>query len=1012
MKIEQIKLEGARIVEFEPKFAASVADMWNASAEGWNGDMWDMTEQKVLNEELNSDSLDLYLLIDDNEKVLGYCKLEEYNDKKAVYIPLLNVIPIFWGRKYGKALLLKALDTTIERGYTRLDLHSWSGNTKAVPLYKKSGFRWQTSNSSMYMMNYLPLLLNMELLQPYFARLDWYNDFDCDLALEPDGKMVNDFELFDYCWKKDDTFLEAVFNAGAKGLCQIKCNDFELNLKAADNKVYFGKREVQLELKSNLVEPLAIEIKMSGEADIEIDEKREITLSGSRTETFWIEVKDDFERKGHECPAVIANVTINGKPISLKLGLNPQAPVQVTLKAEIEKLYRPGIIDLYLQFKNNLNETKQVSTELKDVEYLHFYDNEISLEMKPKETKTIKLKARLAKGCFYDERINVSLSDENENLTYIRRLRAAIPDLDTIIYGENKEYAIMQKGPIYLKYARKSGYFSMDLNVLNTDYWLVMRLPRLSKPYDKEFRHAIPDLVNFEEHVDGVHMRVQYTDKKKKLQVSHIYKLRYDNILEHNWEIENISGEAIDVKHLETLYGSAATNALYNGKMLQMTLEEKNHYWYGLEIDKIASGWSYYLHDGLSVAMYWDKQNELKFGEWWQRVLYEVGELEASESKSILGETILFNYFQNWQEYYHWYFGSRDYPDVIRIKELIVNNGNPFCSKQIDVRYSDMNDSMDEKTLRLSGDGKLLQEEQYISGGWQKRITHQDKVTLEIEEASRKYSYQQKTFLNCEKSMQFSAHEQSGKQILTLKGEKLEMQTSADFFPGIFSLKYKGKELLSSSFPETIIRGWQNHWRGGISLKPNRISSAILEQQKVDVKKEERLDNFGNIWQGFAYTMKFDDKVPKLEGCTVQYNYLVSPSQDVLAIFCEVIDTGGAYISVFHANANININEEQPVHFNCDNTVLKVSERSMRRGNLNFATAKLDNCNYNLNFVPTQKDHLSVSVGSQMGSVSYSYIITGVESGRTRASNPLFMVVSEQEVSADELQVLKKIKWS
>ena len=59
MKIEQIKLEGAQIVEFEPKFAASVADMW------------DITEQKVLDEELNSDSLVLYLLIDDNKKVIG-----------------------------------------------------------------------------------------------------------------------------------------------------------------------------------------------------------------------------------------------------------------------------------------------------------------------------------------------------------------------------------------------------------------------------------------------------------------------------------------------------------------------------------------------------------------------------------------------------------------------------------------------------------------------------------------------------------------------------------------------------------------------------------------------------------------------------------------------------------------------------------------------------------------------------------------------------------------------------
>ncbi len=59
------------------------------------------------------------------------------------------------------------------------------------------------------------------------------------------------------------------------------------------------------------------------------------------------------------------NVKINGKLIPLKLGLNPQAPVQVALKAEIQRLYRPGNIDLYLQLRNNLKETKQLSTELK-----------------------------------------------------------------------------------------------------------------------------------------------------------------------------------------------------------------------------------------------------------------------------------------------------------------------------------------------------------------------------------------------------------------------------------------------------------------------------------------------------------------------------------------------------------------------------------------------------------------------------------------------------------------------
>ncbi|MCF7911239.1 MAG: GNAT family N-acetyltransferase [Candidatus Cloacimonetes bacterium] len=1011
MKIEQIKLEGARIVKFEPKYAASIADMWNASAEGWNGDMWDMTEQQVLNEETTADSLVLYLVIDNNEKVLGYCKLEEYKDKKAVYIPLLNVIPAFWGRKYGKALLLKALEKTIQQGYNRLDLHSWSGNTKAVPLYKKTGFCWQTSNSSMYMMNYLPLLLNLELLQPWFAQLDWYADLACDLCLEPDGKMEDGFEYFHYCWKKDDLFLEAVINADAKGLCQIRCNDFDLKLLAGNCKVFYGKAEVQLEMTSNLAGPLNIEIEIAGEADIIAAEKRIVSLTGCRTESFWIEVIDDYEIKDHESPAVIANLKINGKSLPLKLGLKPQAPVKVNLKAEMNRFYNPGVIDLYLQLKNNLKEIRQFSTVLIDSESLHFEKKEVSTELQPLETQTIMLQAKLEKGCFYDERIKVDVASDTENVSYNRRLRLAIPELDTIIYGEGQDYWFMQKGSLRLSHVRKGSSNVLFINVLDSNYWLFMRVPKLSKPYDKEFTLAVPESVSFENLIDGVLMKLYYSSGKGHLRLCNIFKMKYNNIVEHNFEIENISDKNIDLQHLETCYNSAFTHAVYDGKLLKMTEQEKNQNWFKLESDKILPGWYYYQTEGLSVAVSWSASHKLKFGEWWQRVLYEVGELKPGEKRSITGEVYIFNQFQNWQDYYYWHFGNRDYPDYCKVQELLVNEGNPFCDEDVSVRYSEMTDSVDERTLKLYGDESLLAEDKYVSGAWQQKIAWARKLKLEIEEASQSYSFKQTTFRNCLQQMQFSEYEEAGNKIVALKGEKLELKTGPDFFAGVFSLKYKDKEILSSSFPETIIRGWSNHWRGGIYIKPYQCATALLEQQEFVLKNEKRLDNWHNTWQGFSYTVKFNEKVPHLEGLTVRYNYLASPSQDVIALFSEILDTAGAYFTHFCSSTDIHITEEQPVHITCDDTILKISERSMRKGKLQLADAEFEGCNFHLNFFPV-KDHLSVSVGSRMGTVDYNSMINNIPAGEIKVSQPLYIVLSDDKMTAEELQVLKNIKWS
>ena len=1011
MKIEQIKLEGAQIVEFEPKFAASVADMWNASAEGWNGDMWDMTEQQVLNEETTADSIALYLVIDEHEKVIGYCKLEEYRDKKAVYISLLNVIPEYWGRKYGKALLLKSLEKTFNEGYVRLDLHSWSGNTKAVPLYKKTGFRWQTNNSSMYMMNYLPLLLNLELLQLYFAQLDWYNDFDCDLALEPDGKMENGFEYFHYCWKKDDRYLEAVINVDAKGLSQIRCNDFELKLHADNCKVFYGKAEVRLEMKNNLAEPLNIEMDIAGEADITASEKRIISLTGCRTETFMIDVIDDFEKKDHESPAVIANLKINGKHLPLKLGLKPQAPVKVNLKAEMNRMYRPGIIDVYLQLKNNLKEVRKISTDLIDSESLHFGNKEVSTDLQPLETRTIKLSAKLKKGCFYDQRIKVKVASDTEDVSFNKRLRLAVPELDSIIYGEGKDYWFMQKGSLLLSHIRQGSSNVLSINVLSTDYWMFMKVPKLSKPYDKEFNYAVPDNVDFENLVDGVLMKLCYTSKNGQMCLGNIFKMKYNNIVEHNFEIENISDKSIDLQYLETCYNSASTHAVYDGKMLKMTDQEKNHNWFKLDENKILPGWNYYQVDGLSVAVSWSAQHKLKFGEWWQRVLYKVGELKPGEKRSITGEVYIFNQFQNWKDYYYWYFGNRDYPEYCMLQELVINEGNPFCDENVSVSFSEKTDSVDERTLKLSGDESLLVEDKYISGVWQQKIAWARKFKLEIEEVSHSYSYKQTIFQNWQQQMQFTAYEEAGNKIALLKGEKLELKTAPDFFAGIFSLKYKGKEMLSSSFPETIIRGWANHWRGGIAIKPHQAANVLLEQQKFVLKNEKRLDNFHNTWQGFSYTVTFNEKIPNLEGLTVRYNYLASPSQDVIALFVEVLDTGGAYFNRFQSLAYIHINEDQSVKITCDEVTLKMSDRSEGIGRLNFASAELDNCSAQLNFFPA-KDYLNVSVGCQMGTVHYHFLINNVQSGKAQSSLPLYLVLSDDKITAEELQILKNIKWS
>src|SRR5690554_7555210 len=117
--------------------------MWNKSAAEWGGFETVYDEKRVIDENEDSANLNIWLALDGDE-VVGYCSFAEYReDKGASYIPLLNVRPDYHGNKVGKALLLRAVEEAIAQGWPRLDLHTWPGNLKAVPLYKKCGFFWE-----------------------------------------------------------------------------------------------------------------------------------------------------------------------------------------------------------------------------------------------------------------------------------------------------------------------------------------------------------------------------------------------------------------------------------------------------------------------------------------------------------------------------------------------------------------------------------------------------------------------------------------------------------------------------------------------------------------------------------------------------------------------------------------------------------------------------------------------------------------------------------------------------
>jgi RimJ/RimL family protein N-acetyltransferase len=191
-------MEGLNLVQYDSSYAKAIAEMWKKSSEGWNGGFADATEESVLKELEASTSINIYLAEKEGE-ILGLCDFSQYlEDEGALYIKLLNVRYDCHGQGIGRTMVCKSIIRTEELGWPRLDLYTWPGNTKSIPLYKRCGFFLEDRDDTTHLMNFIPYVLGTEAVKEYFKYIDWYGDLKRTIDMEPDGREENGFDYYEY----------------------------------------------------------------------------------------------------------------------------------------------------------------------------------------------------------------------------------------------------------------------------------------------------------------------------------------------------------------------------------------------------------------------------------------------------------------------------------------------------------------------------------------------------------------------------------------------------------------------------------------------------------------------------------------------------------------------------------------------------------------------------------------------------------------------------------------------
>ncbi|MDA3837583.1 MAG: GNAT family N-acetyltransferase, partial [Candidatus Delongbacteria bacterium] len=392
-----------KIIQYEPKYAKELADSWSRSSgqPGWNGEVFNDTEESVLKREEKSSNFNHYLARIDG-KVVGSCSLSEYKeDSGALYIGMLNVEPEYMGKKIGKMLVLRSVDRTIELGYPRLDLFTWGGNTKAMPLYKKCGFFWEEMDRATHLMDFIPSVMQEDIFKEYFKEVHWYDDSKRVIEIVPDGRKENKFEYYTYTWEKEGNKLEIDYERRGRGLRRIDCNDYSIEAVVENLELVFGSNyKIKYIVKNKSGKDLNISFKGMNDENIDFNFEENSKVENEKTfeGEFFVGKIDTPQNIWKTYPTVKSEVVINGIKTILKVGVETKIPLSLSARFE-EKVDTKGVVSKFqMDIKNNFDKSAKFNFSLPSDDVVEILNGEIDIDLKSREKISFEIEYKVKKA--------------------------------------------------------------------------------------------------------------------------------------------------------------------------------------------------------------------------------------------------------------------------------------------------------------------------------------------------------------------------------------------------------------------------------------------------------------------------------------------------------------------------------------------------------------------------------------------------------------------------------------
>ncbi len=326
-----------KIIKFEKKDAEKLAELLNSfDKEGlWPGGFTGgvpFTAETVL-DSFPVGVKNICVLISTHKgKFTGICSLHpHYEDAEAAYIGLFGVHPDHLGKKHGKTLILKSLQIATENNLKRVDLDTWAGNLRAVPLYKKVGLFWIPA-TSVEMQDYVPGIINFPLAKEFFKRHDWYSSHIRKLDLTPDEFKIDDMEVFPYEFAKDGDNLKVWVDRYGRSIIGLERTlddeHLRIQVKLSDHKVIAGiEQDLTIEITNHTNTAMQGSMFLSGFEGLNFIAHPQQSFNIKKASSLKLKAKfkvspeveaPDIHRKQK---TIKVNLIINGELVPLEVGM-------------------------------------------------------------------------------------------------------------------------------------------------------------------------------------------------------------------------------------------------------------------------------------------------------------------------------------------------------------------------------------------------------------------------------------------------------------------------------------------------------------------------------------------------------------------------------------------------------------------------------------------------------------------------------------------------------------------